>query len=133
MSKLPKRIGLVQNALGQFAIWSEEDPDQTVVAIYVRERNVFRNCDEKDWSWLFDRLDDSGHGKFWRAVFMGVRELPKRLPTEETPEWDAMVDSAARVLFSRHAPQVLGWDNLMEESQEEMREDVKAVLRDVLT
>lgn len=33
---------------------------------------ALRNVDESDIQWLLGRLDDSGHGKFWRAV---LREL----------------------------------------------------------
>lgn len=33
----------------------------------------FRAADEQDWEWLFDRLGDSGHGRFWKTIFTELR------------------------------------------------------------
>lgn len=36
----------------------------------VREAvEAFRNADDEDWLRLFDMIDNSGHGRFWKAVF----------------------------------------------------------------
>jgi hypothetical protein len=34
--------------------------------------HAFRNADELDWRHLLSWMPDSGHGKFWRAVFEEV-------------------------------------------------------------
>lgn len=44
--------------------------DETVDAV----RHAFRNADAKDWEHLLRCIPDSGHGKFWKAVFEEVRE-----------------------------------------------------------
>lgn len=33
---------------------------------------AFRNVDTKDMEWLAAKMDDSGHGQFWKSV---IREL----------------------------------------------------------
>lgn len=43
---------------------------------------AFANCDPKDWDWLMNRLDHSGHGRFWRAVLSDVRYASERNPTK---------------------------------------------------
>lgn len=35
--------------------------------------NAFRCVDNKDWEWLFNHLDCSGHGRFWREVLEEFR------------------------------------------------------------
>ena len=40
-------------------------------------RHAFRNVDEKDWDQLTRMIPNSGHGKFWKAVFAEVREALK--------------------------------------------------------
>lgn len=42
-------------------------PDQKIV-------HAFRNVDSLDWRHLYLFIPDSGHGKFWKAVFREVQE-----------------------------------------------------------
>lgn len=39
-----------------------------------RLRHPFRNADRMDWDHLFRMLPDSGHGRFWKAVLMEMRD-----------------------------------------------------------
>ena len=38
----------------------------------------FRNADRLDWDHLMQMLPDSGHGRFWKAVFAELRPLIKK-------------------------------------------------------
>jgi hypothetical protein len=38
-----------------------------------RLRAPFRNVDDLDWGHLLSFIPDSGHGRFWKAVFAEVR------------------------------------------------------------
>jgi hypothetical protein len=49
-------------------LWPERQVDVDAV------RHAFRNADAKDWEHLLRYIPDSGHGKFWKAVFAEVRE-----------------------------------------------------------
>lgn len=40
---------------------------------------AFENADDKDWDHLFKMIPESGHGKFWRAVFTEARPMLSRL------------------------------------------------------
>lgn len=44
----------------------------------VKIAEAFRNADAQDWAHLFRFIPESGHGKFWKDVFMEIREALAR-------------------------------------------------------
>lgn len=50
--------------------------DTTSLSDLVR---AFENADDKDWDHLFKMIPESGHGKFWKAVFTEARPILSRL------------------------------------------------------
>lgn len=43
----------------------------------------FRNADNQDWDHLMHMIPDSGHGKFWKAVFAEVRTALASAPEQK--------------------------------------------------
>lgn len=50
------------------------------------EAEAFRNADEEDWKRLFAMIDDSGHGRFWKAVFNDFRRYRTLYTTPPAPD-----------------------------------------------
>jgi hypothetical protein len=64
-------------------------------------RHAFRAVDELDWKHLLSFIPDSGHGKFWKAVFAETRTalalpVPDATEGRETPDFGFIANDNAR-------------------------------------